>query len=134
MLMFLPISWWPAARKASATRLLPILKNVKVKTAQVNADNVDELVALFNDFKPELVVNLLYLIRTSPSWMPAWLTVSAISTLPTTNRWTRQNMNIAGNGPIKTVSKSGSDGYPGMRIRSGCNGSIYSLCSETSFR
>ena len=34
------------------------IKNVKVKTAQVNADNVDELVALFNDFKPELVVNL----------------------------------------------------------------------------
>ena len=30
----------------------------KIKTAQVDADNVDELVALFEAFKPELVVNL----------------------------------------------------------------------------
>ncbi|MBO5974226.1 MAG: saccharopine dehydrogenase family protein [Paludibacteraceae bacterium] len=32
--------------------------NVEVQTAQVDADNVDELVALFNDFKPELVINV----------------------------------------------------------------------------
>lgn len=30
----------------------------KIHTAQVNADNVDELVALINDFKPDLVLNL----------------------------------------------------------------------------
>ncbi len=29
-----------------------------IKTAQVDADNVAELVALFNDFKPELVINV----------------------------------------------------------------------------
>ena len=29
-----------------------------IRTAQVDADKVDQLVALFNDFKPELVVNL----------------------------------------------------------------------------
>ncbi|MBO7317018.1 MAG: saccharopine dehydrogenase family protein [Paludibacteraceae bacterium] len=34
------------------------LYNVEVQTAQVDADNVDELVALFNDFKPELVINV----------------------------------------------------------------------------
>ena len=30
----------------------------KISTAQVNADNVDELVALINEFKPDVVVNL----------------------------------------------------------------------------
>ena len=29
-----------------------------IKTAQVDADDVEQLKALFNDFKPELVVNL----------------------------------------------------------------------------
>ena len=44
--------------KSKCDKIAADIKNVKVKTAQVNADNVDELVALFNDFKPELVVNL----------------------------------------------------------------------------
>ena len=30
----------------------------KISTAQVNADNVDELIALINEFKPDVVVNL----------------------------------------------------------------------------
>ena len=30
----------------------------KITTAQVNADNVDELIALINDYKPELVMNI----------------------------------------------------------------------------
>ena len=30
----------------------------KISTAQVNADNVDELIALINDFKPDVVINL----------------------------------------------------------------------------
>ena len=36
-----------------ATRTLPLLK-----TAQVDADDVEQLKALFNDYKPELVINL----------------------------------------------------------------------------
>src|SRR5690606_22273481 len=31
---------------------------VEIKTAQVDADNVPELVSLFNEFKPELVINV----------------------------------------------------------------------------
>ncbi|MBR4566444.1 MAG: saccharopine dehydrogenase NADP-binding domain-containing protein, partial [Prevotella sp.] len=31
---------------------------LKIKTAQVDADDVEQLKALFNDFKPELVINL----------------------------------------------------------------------------
>ena len=30
----------------------------KISTAKVDADNVDELVKLFNDFKPEMVINV----------------------------------------------------------------------------
>ena len=30
----------------------------RIKTARVDADKVDELIALFNDFKPELVINV----------------------------------------------------------------------------
>ncbi|GHU90084.1 saccharopine dehydrogenase [Bacteroidia bacterium] len=32
--------------------------NKKIQTAQVNADNTDELVGLFNDFSPEIVINV----------------------------------------------------------------------------
>ena len=32
--------------------------NTKIHTAKVNADNVEELVALINDFKPDVVLNL----------------------------------------------------------------------------
>ena len=35
-----------------------ILSPLKIKTAQVDADDVEQLKALFNDFKPELVINL----------------------------------------------------------------------------
>ena len=33
-------------------------KNMKISTAQVDADDVEQLKALFNEFKPELCVNL----------------------------------------------------------------------------
>lgn len=45
-------------KKQMQTGLPPILRMIKVQTAQVDADNVEELVTLFNSFKPDLVVNL----------------------------------------------------------------------------
>ena len=44
--------------KSKCDRIAADIKNVKVQTAQVDADNVEELVTLFNSFKPDLVVNL----------------------------------------------------------------------------
>ena len=44
--------------KSKCDKIAANIKNVKVQTAQVDADNVQELVALFNAFKPDLVVNL----------------------------------------------------------------------------
>ena len=38
-------------------KLQPTTKTV-IETAQVNADNVDELVALINSYKPAVVLNL----------------------------------------------------------------------------
>ena len=44
--------------KSKCDRIAADIKNVKVQTAQVDADNVEELTRLFNAFKPDLVVNL----------------------------------------------------------------------------
>ena len=44
--------------KSKCDRIAEDIKNVRVRTAQVDADNEDELVRLFEDFRPELVVNL----------------------------------------------------------------------------
>ena len=38
--------------------IVKAIGNPAIKTAKVDADDVDQLVALFNDFKPELVMNL----------------------------------------------------------------------------
>jgi len=43
---------------AEAIKAKGIGKNIKISTAQVDADDVEQLKALFNSFKPELCVNL----------------------------------------------------------------------------
>ena len=44
--------------KSKCDAIADSLPEANIKTAQVDADNVNELVALFNDFKPELVINV----------------------------------------------------------------------------
>ncbi|MDL2208188.1 saccharopine dehydrogenase family protein [Parabacteroides sp. OttesenSCG-928-O15] len=44
--------------KSKADKIAADIKNMQVKTAQVDADNVEELVALFKSYEPDLVVNL----------------------------------------------------------------------------
>ncbi len=44
--------------KSKCDKIASEIKNVKIKTAQVDADNVPELVALMKEFKPELVINV----------------------------------------------------------------------------
>ena len=44
--------------KSKCDKIAADIKNVKVQTAQVDADKPSELVALFEAFKPDLVVNL----------------------------------------------------------------------------
>ncbi len=44
--------------KSKCDDIVKAIGNPAIRTAQVDADSVEELVALFNDFKPELVMNL----------------------------------------------------------------------------
>ena len=44
--------------KEKCDKIVEAIGNPNIKTAKVDADNVDELVALFNDFKPEMVINV----------------------------------------------------------------------------
>jgi len=44
--------------KSKCDKITADIKNMTVQTAQVDADRVDELVKLFESFKPEIVVNL----------------------------------------------------------------------------
>ena len=45
-------------RKEKCDKIVKAIGNPNIKTAQVDADDVEQLKALFNDFKPELVINL----------------------------------------------------------------------------
>lgn len=44
--------------KSKCDAIAALIKTCKIQTAQVDADNVPELVALINNFKPELVINV----------------------------------------------------------------------------
>ena len=44
--------------KSKCDAIVKAIGNPNIRTAQVDADNVDELVALFNSFKPEIVINV----------------------------------------------------------------------------
>ena len=44
--------------KEKCDKIVEAIGNPNIKTAKVDADNVEELVALFNDFKPEMVINV----------------------------------------------------------------------------
>ena len=44
--------------KSKCDAVVKAIGNPNIQTAQVDADNVDELVTLFNSFKPEIVINV----------------------------------------------------------------------------
>ena len=44
--------------KSKCDKIAGDIKNIKIRTAQVDAENVDELLNLFESFRPELVVHL----------------------------------------------------------------------------
>ena len=44
--------------KEKCDKIVEAIGNPNIKTAKVDADNVEELVALFNNFKPEMVINV----------------------------------------------------------------------------
>ena len=70
--------------KSKCDDIVKAIGNPNIKTDQVDADNVDELVALFNDFKPEMVINVA---------------------LPYQDLNINLTLSTVGNGPIMNVSK-----------------------------
>ncbi len=44
--------------KSKCDKIAAEIKNVKIQTAQVDADNVPELIALMKEFKPDLAINV----------------------------------------------------------------------------
>ena len=54
-----------------------------ITTAKVDADNVDELIALINDYKPDAVLNVALPYQILPSWMHVLLVRWIISILQT---------------------------------------------------
>ena len=75
--------------------------DMDIKTAQVNADDVEQLKALFCDYKPELVINLA-LPYQDLTIMDACLATTSIR--PTMSRKMRHTSNTPGSGPTKTAS------------------------------
>lgn len=105
----------------------------RIKTAQVDADNVDELVALFNDFKPELVINVA-LPYQDLTIMDACL-IAGVNYLDTANyepkdeahfeyswQWAYQDK----------FKKAGLTAILGCGFDPGSKWRLYCLCSETS--
>ena len=68
--------------------IVKAIGNPHIKTAKVDADNVDELVSLFNSFKPEIVINVALPYQDL-----------------TTSRKTRLTLNTAGNGLTRNASR-----------------------------
>ena len=62
---------------------------VKVRTAQVDADNIDEL------------ANLIFHTKIFPSWRPACVLVPIMSILRTMSQRTRHTLSIRTSGPTK---------------------------------
>ena len=87
--------------KSKCDAIAASVKNSKSKitTAQVDADNVDELIALINEFKPELVINVA-LPYQDLSIMDACL-ATGVHYLDTANYEPPEVPNTNGNGHIK---------------------------------
>ena len=92
-------------RKEKCDKIVKAIGNPNIKTAQVDADDVEQLKALMNDYKPELVINLALPIRILPLWRHAWLVDAIILTRLITSQKTRHTLNTHGNGHTKTSLK-----------------------------
>mgnify|MGYP000299739807 CR=1 FL=1 len=91
--------------KEKCDNIVKAIGNPNIKTAKVDADNVDELVALFNDFKPEMVINVA-LPYQDLTIMEACLKAGVNYRIqPTMSRKMKLILNTAGNGLTTTVSR-----------------------------
>ena len=100
--------------KEKCDNIVKAIGNPNIKTAKVDADNVDELVALFNDFKPEMVINVA---------------------LPYQDLTIMEACLKAGVNYLDTANYEPKDeAHFWLRFRSGSQWNLHSLCSQTLFR
>ena len=107
---------------------------VDIKTAQVNADSVADLVALFNEHKPKLVINvaLPYQDLTIMDACSAlWSKLPWHSQLRTQG-WSK--IRIPWQWLIRINSKSRIYSHPRMWFRPGVTSIFTAICSQASFR
>ena len=84
-------------------KLQPTTKTV-ITTAQVDADNVEELTALIKSYNPEIVINVA-LPYQDLHIMDACLAAGTTSTPQTTSRRTPRSSSIAGSGLTASASR-----------------------------
>ena len=113
--------------KSKCDAIVKAIGNPNIRTAQVDADNVDELVALFNSFKPEIVINVA-LPYQDLTIMEACLK-SGINTWITTN-WNLKDAQLwlASNGPASDAGYFISEWFSTQ-----CNGIAYCLLFTALF-
>ena len=110
--------------KSKCDAVVKAIGNPNIKTAQVDADNVDELVALFNSFKPEIVINVALPYQD--------LTIMG-----------HGQLRAQGRGPLRiqlamglqaALRGSRPDRHSRLRLRPGRERCIYGLCRQASLR
>ncbi len=107
----------------------------RVKTAQVDADNVAELCELFRAFRPDIVVNVALALPGSDDH----------------GRLPRMRLQLPRHGQLRAQGRGafrifvavglpgsfqgrGADGDPRLRFRSGRYGHLHGLCRQAPFR
>ena len=115
--------------------IVKAIGNPNIKTAKVDADNVDELVALFNGFKPEIVINVA-LPYQDLSIMEACLK-AGVNYLDTANYEPKDVAHFEYSWQWaykKTFRGCRVDRYLRLRLRSGGKRYIHGIRSQASFR
>ena len=121
--------------KSKCDAVVKAIGNPNIKTAQVDADNVDELVALFNSFKPEIVINVA-LPYQDLTIMEACLE-SGVNYLDTANYEPKDEAHFEYSWQWayqETFRRSRTDRYPRLRFRPGSERHLYRLRRQASFR
>ena len=121
--------------KAKCDAIAAAIGGDRVKTAQVDADNVADLCELFRAFKPDIVVNVALPyqdLTIMDACLECGVQLPRYSQLRTQGRGAfRVFVAVGLSGALQG---EGADGHPGLRLRSGSDSYFHRLCRQTPFR
>lgn len=121
--------------KAKCDAIVKAIGNPSIQTAQVDADNVEELVELLNGYKPDMVMNLA-LPYQDLTIMEACLQTGC-NYLDTANYRPEGRgliLNTLAVGLQETFRGSRTDRHSGLRFRPGRFRCVYGIRGQTLFR